>query len=104
MFTNLVTNALKYSPDDSTVTVKVTEDADTLRVDVTDRGIGIPEQDVPKMFESFHRASNVGDRPGTGLGLAIVKTAAELHGGKVTVTSRLGHGSTFTATLRAERV
>ncbi len=104
VFTNLVTNALKYSPDDSTVTVKVTEDADTLRVDVTDRGIGIPEQDVPKMFESFHRASNVGDRPGTGLGLAIVKTAAELHGGKVTVTSRLGHGSTFTATLRAERV
>ena len=104
VFTNLVTNALKYSPDDSTITVKVTEDADTLRVDVTDRGIGIPEQDVPKMFESFHRASNVGDRPGTGLGLAIVKTAAELHGGKVTVTSRLGHGSTFTATLRAERV
>lgn len=104
VFTNLVTNALKYSPDDSTVTVRVTEDGDTIRVDVTDRGIGIPEQDVPKMFESFHRASNVGDRPGTGLGLAIVKTAAELHGGKVSVTSRLGHGSTFTATLRAERV
>lgn len=103
VFTNLVTNALKYSPPESTVTVKVTEDGDELRLAVTDQGIGIPEQDLPKMFESFHRASNVGDRPGTGLGLAIVKTAAELHGGKVEVASRLGQGSTFTATLRAER-
>ena len=103
VFTNLVTNALKYSPAESTVTVRVTEDGDRLRMEVTDRGIGIPEQDLPKMFESFHRASNVGDRPGTGLGLAIVKTAAELHGGKVEVTSRVGHGSTFTATLRAEQ-
>jgi signal transduction histidine kinase len=101
IITNLLTNALKYSPAGSTVTFDVTEQGDDVVMTVIDQGIGIPADDLPKMFESFHRASNVGDKPGTGLGLAIVKSAAELHGGTVTVTSEAGKGSTFRAQVRA---
>ena len=99
---NLLTNALKYSPAGSTVRFAVSESEDhQITLNVTDQGIGIPPEDLPKMFESFHRAANVGNRPGTGLGLAIVKSAAELHGGGILVTSELGVGSTFSARIRA---
>jgi signal transduction histidine kinase len=98
---NLLTNALKYSPPGTQVTFEVTESGEEVQLSVTDQGIGIPPEDLPKMFESFHRAANVGDRPGTGLGLAIVKSAAELHGGGVVVTSEIGVGSTFRARIRA---
>ena len=99
---NLLTNALKYSPAGSTVRFAVSESEDhQITLNVTDQGIGIPPEDLPKMFESFHRAANVGNRPGTGLGLAIVKSAAELHGGGILVTSELGVGSTFCARIRA---
>lgn len=101
---NLLTNALKYSPEGSTVTVSVTEDGDEIVLTFTDQGIGIPADDLPKLFESFHRAANVGDRPGTGLGLAIVKSAAELHGGGILVTSEMGVGSTFRARIKARPV
>ena len=98
---NLLTNALKYSPAGSTVGFSVTEAGEDIKLTITDQGIGIPADDLPKMFESFHRAANVGSRPGTGLGLAIVKSAAELHGGEVQVSSELGVGSTFSARIRA---
>ncbi len=98
---NLLTNALKYSPAGSTVAFTVAETGDEISLTFTDQGIGIPVDDLPKLFESFHRAANVGDRPGTGLGLAIVKSAAELHGGGIIVTSKLGVGSTFRAHIRA---
>jgi PAS domain S-box-containing protein len=101
---NLLTNALKYSPEGSTVTVTVDESGDDITLTFSDQGIGIPPDDLPKLFESFHRAGNVGDRPGTGLGLAIVKSAAELHGGGIVVTSEVGVGSTFRARIKAQPV
>jgi PAS domain S-box-containing protein len=96
---NLLSNALKYSPSGRAVSFRVfSDDAHTV-FEVSDQGIGIPEDEVPHLFESFHRASNVGDIPGTGLGLAIVKNAVDLHGGTIRVTSRPGQGTTFTVQL-----
>jgi signal transduction histidine kinase len=68
-------------------------------IEIQDRGIGIPAQDQPRLFESFHRASNVENRPGTGLGLAIVKKSVELHGGEISVDSAVGGGTRFTVVL-----
>ena len=68
---------------------------------VVDQGIGIPADEIGHLFESFHRASNVGTIQGTGLGLAIVKNAVEMHGGTIAVESRLGAGTTFTVRLPA---
>jgi signal transduction histidine kinase len=66
---------------------------------VRDRGIGIPDADRGRLFHAFHRGGNVGRRPGTGLGLVIVKRCVELHGGEITVQSRVGEGTTVTVTL-----
>ncbi len=96
---NLLTNAIKYSPGGKTVRfdLECFEEVVTLRIQ--DCGIGIPAEDLPRLFESFHRASNVGTIPGTGLGLAIVKKCVDLHGGQITVNSIVGEGTTFTVTL-----
>ena len=64
-----------------------------------DQGIGIPSDDLPRLFGNFHRASNVGDIPGTGLGLTIVKRAVESHGGTIAVASELGSGTRFTVRI-----
>jgi signal transduction histidine kinase len=66
---------------------------------IQDSGIGIPSADLPRLFESFHRASNVETIPGTGLGLAIVKKCVDLHGGGITLNSVVGKGTTFTVML-----
>jgi signal transduction histidine kinase len=66
---------------------------------VQDHGIGISEEDQQQLFRAFHRGSNVGTRPGTGLGLLLVKRCADLHGGKVRVTSKAGQGTTVTVKL-----
>jgi signal transduction histidine kinase len=66
---------------------------------IQDSGIGIPNTDLPRLFESFHRANNVKTIPGTGLGLAIVKKCVDLHGGEITVDSVVGKGTTFTVML-----
>ena len=60
---------------------------------------GIPPEELPQLFESFHRASNVGNIPGRGLGLSIVKKAPDMHGGTVSVSSEVGHGTSFTVSL-----
>ncbi|HQP10348.1 MAG TPA: ATP-binding protein, partial [Candidatus Omnitrophota bacterium] len=72
-----------------------------LRVDVTDTGIGIPEEDLPRLFERFYRVDKARSRElgGTGLGLSIVKHIVLAHGGQVSVRSQLGRGSTFSFTL-----
>ncbi len=90
---NLLGNALKYSPPDRPVTLTVGRRDDVAVLTVTDRGIGIPEADRERLFEPFHRARNVGDIPGSGLGLVIVRKGAELHGGRVSVESREGEGT-----------
>ena len=99
VFVNLLTNALKYSNPGHQVSLAVVQRDGQIAVEVSDQGIGIPEEDLPDLFMSFHRCSNVGERPGTGLGLSIVKAATELHRGRLEVHSRLGEGTRFTVLL-----
>ena len=100
---NLLTNATKYSSPGSTVSVKLHCDPENIHLEVADQGIGIPEKDRERIFESFHRAENVGTIPGTGLGLSILKQAVELHGGSISFESKLGIGTTFTVVLPGKR-
>ena len=99
IFGNLLSNAVKYSPDTDSVEFSVTCGDAFFVFTVADQGIGIPEADLPKLFESFHRASNVGNITGTGLGLAIVKRSVEMHSGSIAVSSRPGSGTVFTVSL-----
>jgi CheY-like chemotaxis protein/anti-sigma regulatory factor (Ser/Thr protein kinase) len=100
-FTNLLSNAVKYSPNGGDVTVSVREDQGTAYVDIADKGLGIPEESLSKLFGKFFRIDNSDRREigGTGLGLAIVKEIVEAHGGEVTVKSAMGEGSVFTVAL-----
>jgi PAS domain S-box-containing protein len=99
ILTNLLSNAIKYSPNGGTVRFDLICTSDSAVFRIQDTGIGIPATDLEKLFESFRRASNVGNIPGTGLGLAIVKKCVDLHGGTISVESELGKGTTFTVTL-----
>lgn len=99
IFGNLLSNAIKYSPSGGKVVFAATRDDTHYVLSITDQGIGIPADEIPHLFASFHRASNVGDIKGTGLGLAIVKHAVELHGGSVAVQSQIGQGTRFTVRL-----
>lgn len=98
---NLVENAVKYSPGGGVVRVSLRQDHSGVHLSVSDAGIGIPTDDMPYLFERFHRGTNVDDRrfPGMGLGLFICKGIVEQHGGRIAVSSRLGEGSTFHVTL-----
>jgi signal transduction histidine kinase len=96
---NLLSNAVKYSPPGSEVTFSLARRDEQAVIEIQDQGIGIPAQDQPRLFESFHRASNVENRPGTGLGLAIVKKSVELHGGEISLVSAHGAGTRFTVVL-----
>jgi len=98
---NLLGNALKYSPPDSAVTCTASADGERLRVSVADQGIGIPQADLPRLFESFHRGTNVGNIQGTGMGLHIVKECVDLHRGTIAVESEPGQGATFHVLLHA---
>ena len=100
---NLIANAIAYSPEGSSVGVGVRADGDVVEIAVTDRGIGIDEADQDRIFERFYRADPARARRtgGTGLGLSIVKHAAQRHGGEVRLWSRPGRGSTFTIRLPA---
>lgn len=100
---NLITNACKYSKPGSQVQVTASrltcEESDDLSISVQDQGMGIPDDEIARLFDSFYRASNANTTPGTGLGLAIVDRAARAHGGSVHVSSQLGQGSEFTLRL-----
>jgi PAS domain S-box-containing protein len=96
---NLLSNALKYSPSDSPVNFNLMEQSGMVVFQIQDRGIGIPVADQKQLFESFHRASNIGNIAGTGLGLSIVKRSVEAHGGNITVASEVGVGTLFTVSL-----
>lgn len=99
ILTNLLSNAIKYSPANSTIIFNCSCEQKEVIFEIKDEGIGIPIEDQEQLFESFHRAKNVGDTPGTGLGLAIVKKSVELHSGSITVESQVGVGTTFRVTL-----
>jgi two-component system phosphate regulon sensor histidine kinase PhoR len=101
ILTNLLDNAVKYSEPGGRIEIQVEEGASKLRVRVRDTGIGIPEQDLARIFERFYRVDKARSRAlgGTGLGLAIVKHLVQGLGGEISVQSRLGEGSSFVFTL-----
>jgi signal transduction histidine kinase len=103
VLSNLLDNAVKYSPDGGQVVVSVQREGDWAVVVVRDRGVGIPEDDLPHVFERFRRGANVTGRiGGTGIGLAGVRAIVDGHGGTVHVDSQEGVGSTFTVRLLVE--
>ena len=101
MFTNLVDNAVKYTPPGGRVEVTGGFEGAEIVIRVSDTGMGIPEGKLPRIFERFYRVDKARSKAtgGTGLGLSIVKHVAENHGGRVTVESTPGEGSTFTVYL-----
>ncbi|MEQ1751417.1 MAG: PAS domain-containing sensor histidine kinase, partial [Prosthecobacter sp.] len=99
IFGNLINNAVKYSPEGSEVLCTARREGDDAVFQVIDHGIGIPETDRARLFEAFHRCSNVGEIPGTGLGLVIVKRCVDLHEGTMQIDSTIGKGTTFTVRL-----
>lgn len=98
---NLIQNAINYSPESTRVGVAVTCTADLVEFTVTDQGVGIPDKDLERIFERFYRVDPARSREtgGTGLGLSIVKHVASNHGGDISVWSLEGQGSTFTLRL-----
>ncbi len=95
---NLLSNAIKYSPPDTEVEVKVTSTPRAVQVAVIDHGYGIPEKALPHIFDKFYRVTDderVREVTGSGLGLSLVKQIVEVHGGTITVSSKVGEGTTF---------
>jgi two-component system, OmpR family, sensor kinase len=99
VFSNLLSNAIKYSPAGSAIEVEAEVAADEVVVVIADRGIGIPAADLDRLFERYHRGSNVSGIVGTGVGLYLVKIAIDLHGGRIDVSSKEGEGSRFSIRL-----
>jgi two-component system phosphate regulon sensor histidine kinase PhoR len=101
VFANLLDNAVKYNTDGGRITVSAAREGGSVRVAISDTGIGIPDADLSRVFERFYRVDKARSRElgGTGLGLSIVKHIVESHGGAIAVTSRLGQGSKFSFTL-----
>lgn len=100
---NLVSNAVKFSPDGGVVHVSVTDDGRAAEIRVRDDGPGLPPEQLDMIFTPFHRAPGAAEVPGVGLGLTIVKQIAERHGGRVHVESVLGAGATFVVRLPLTR-
>jgi two-component system sensor histidine kinase BaeS len=104
LLSNLVGNALKFTPRGGEVVVELVDRADEVVLEVRDSGPGIPEADLPLVFDRFFRGTNVGDAraSGSGLGLAIARSIVEMHDGSIGVTSVVGRGTTFTVRLPRE--
>lgn len=94
---NLLENAVKFSPDQKVISVKAKKEGETIRVDVTDKGLGIDSGEMDKIFDKFYQGKNTDQHSlrGTGLGLTLVKHVMDAHGGKVQVKSQIGEGSAF---------
>jgi len=103
VFHNIIGNAVKYSPHEAVVHVSAAIEDGQAMVTVADRGLGIPEADVGRLFERYYRGSNVTGIVGSGIGLYLVKTVIDLHQGSVSVESRYGEGSRFTIRLPADQ-
>jgi signal transduction histidine kinase len=99
--TNLLDNALKFTPTGGSVTIGAEQVVDQLRIWVQDTGSGVAPEDQPHIFERFYRGRGGVDALGSGLGLAIVQRIAQAHGGAVTIESEPGQGSRFTVELPA---
>jgi two-component system phosphate regulon sensor histidine kinase PhoR len=94
---NLLDNAVKYSPDGTTVRITAAPDDGEIVIAVSDEGQGVSREHLPRLFERFYRVDKARSRDlgGTGLGLSIVKHVTQVHGGRVSVDSAIGRGSTF---------
>ncbi len=99
---NLISNAVKYSPIANRIELEVIQEGNSLRFEIEDYGIGIPESEINKIFEPFYRASNIGTIEGTGLGLAIVKQMVELHYGTISVQSKINEGTKFSVIINTK--
>jgi signal transduction histidine kinase len=101
MIGNLVSNAIRYTPRGGNVSLRLTKTNAALRLEVEDTGMGIPREDLGKIFDEFYRAANAREKvsDGSGLGLTIVKAVAEQHQGSVSVESTVGKGTRFTVDL-----
>ncbi len=99
MLSNLISNAVKYSPPHTEIDVELWAVDQHVMMRVRDRGIGIPQSDQTRLFEPFYRGSNVGSVSGTGIGMAIIRDCLHAHNGTISVESEVGQGSVFTITL-----
>jgi PAS domain S-box-containing protein len=101
VFNNLVGNSIKFTPQKGTITIKAQRESDTVKIAVSDNGIGVSKEELPKIFDKFYQAEGRSstDISGTGLGLSIVKEIIELHGGTIRAESKEGQGMRFTFTL-----
>jgi two-component system, OmpR family, sensor histidine kinase VicK len=101
VFDNLITNALKYTSQNGSITVQTIEEPEQVVIRVIDTGIGIPKEDLPKIFDRFYRVDKARSRKmgGTGLGLSIAQQMLEAHGGTITIDSEVGQGTVVTFTL-----
>lgn len=101
MFSNILNNAIKYSPEGGNIAVNVSCEDDVIRIAIEDEGMGVAPADAERLFEKFYRVQNEQSRNigGTGLGLAICKEIIESHGGTISVRSELGNGTTMTVEL-----
>jgi two-component system, OmpR family, sensor kinase len=99
VFSNLVSNAIKYSPSGHPIEISAGIDSEQVVVAVEDHGIGIPAKDLDRLFERYHRGSNVSGIVGTGVGLYLVKMVVDLHGGTIAVKSKEGGGTRVTVRL-----
>lgn len=102
ILTNILSNSIRYSPDQTPISLQLLRRKKQVIFRISDQGIGIPPEDLPHLFEPFHRGKNVSNIPGTGLGLNIVKRFVDLHNGQVQVESQLNIGTTFTIILPME--
>ena len=103
---NIISNALKYSPEGGTITYRLKERGNMLEVSISDQGVGIPKDNLLKIFDRFYRVDKARTRKlgGTGLGLAIAKEMIHAHGGRIWATSEEGKGTTIYFTLPMESV
>ncbi|MFP3471170.1 ATP-binding protein, partial [Micrococcus sp. SIMBA_144] len=97
VFLNLIANSITYTPEGGSVTIFVNEEKDAVQFTISDNGIGIRQEELPRIFERFYRVDRARSRNsgGTGLGLAIVKHLVEAHQGQIAVNSQPGEGTTF---------
>lgn len=101
ILTNVLQNAIRYSPDNGVIQFKVSRRKHCLTFQISDQGMGVPPEDQPLVFDPFYRGKNVSNVPGTGLGLSIVKQFVELLQGTITFNSKIGVGTIFTVRLPA---
>lgn len=101
---NLLSNALKYSKEGEKAIFTVNQEGKNILIHIIDKGIGIPEEEMLRIFEPFHRAQNVENIKGTGLGMSIVKRSLELHNGIIEISSKQGMGTTMKVTIPFEEI